>query len=599
VSGSTARTELVGTDLSLETATWDPDRPWAPPRPGFVGRLHLGHETDVTDPVPVTFVVDGHRVAPRLLSHRWDPDLSETAYGLTDSLRVFERKGVRGSVLCADWHFEGAGRVQVLARVPASLPVRVTTASVYADLRADLRVRATPLPRLVEAPAVVRFRVALGGGEPIADLEARPFRDFLARHAPRLHTGSRELARVYEYRWFVVYRNLRRPARWFAGHPMPGELFFEGPVSNWFTAPVGLSFPLHLREARWMRAPRGVQDTLDAWTANRGALRSYAADPLTPAIEFAEHHPLRLGDARAAALDYVLGRGRSARLRGGGMSSFPLTVGSWVTGTEYAPDFFAEAGWDHRRSEMFTAPPQLPRAGEPDSPEATRLTRLARVDTDVWHWAMVNALGGPDLRSRLAKVHLRDGFFRSVGARGHVTSVLGFEAALPFLYADFGPRERAALARALDAWTAPRGLYSTAPSCPAFSPDNTFDGFAYPCCWNGPVWNYATSWVLHALGAVAARTREPALRDRYARAWTRWTASHLTSGEPMVVEHFHPHTGRPYRHIPDYFHSAWLDTFFRDVAVGRLVNVGPLRIEGLPWKEREITLERDGSDAPG
>ena len=66
------------------------------------------------------------------------------------------------------------------------------------------------------------------------------------------------------------------------------ELFFEGPVSNWFTAPIGLSFPLQLREARWMRSPRGVQDTLDAWTRNAGALRSYAADPITPAIEFAE-----------------------------------------------------------------------------------------------------------------------------------------------------------------------------------------------------------------------------------------------------------------------------------------------------------------------
>ena len=59
MSGSTERTELVGTDLSLETATWNTDDPWAPPRPGFVGRLHLGHETDVVDPVPVTFVVDG------------------------------------------------------------------------------------------------------------------------------------------------------------------------------------------------------------------------------------------------------------------------------------------------------------------------------------------------------------------------------------------------------------------------------------------------------------------------------------------------------------------------------------------------------------
>jgi hypothetical protein len=474
----------------------------------------------------------------------------------------------------------------------------VTTISVYADLHAEIPVRTTPLAP-VEAPGVVRLRVSLGGGEPIGDLDARPFADWFARHAPRLHTGSKELAEVYRYRWFVVYRNLRRPSLWFRGHPMPGELFFEGPVSNWFTAPIGLSFPLQLREARWMRSPRGVQDTLDAWTANAGALRSYAADPLTPALELAEHHPLRLGSARDAALQYVLGHGRSARLAGGDMRSFPVTVGSWVNGTEYAPDFFAEVGWDHTRSEMFIDPPALPRSGEPDSPGAGRLTRVARVDTNVWHWALVKALGGPDLRTELARIHLHDGFFRSVGANGPIKNVLGFEAALPFLYADFGPRERSALARAIDAWTAPKGLYSTAPDCPAFGDDNTFRGYAYPCCWNGPVWNYATSWVLHALGAVAGRTKDPALRERFARTWTRWTASHLALGQPMVVEHFHPETGRPYRLLPDYFHSAWLDTFFRHVVMEPLVDAGPLLVENVPWKESEIRIERGVRGSPG
>ena len=327
MSGSTARTELVGTDLSLETATWDVDDPWQPPRPGFAGRLHLGHETDVVDPVPVTFVVDGVPVTPRVLSHRWEYDLTETVYGLTDSLRVAERKGVRGAVLCADWHFLGAGRVEVRPAVPRRIRARVTTISLYAELAAEIGVRATRLEP-VQAPATVRFRVALGDGEPVGDLDALPFEDWFARHAPRPYTGSKELAEVYKYRWFVVYRNLRRPFLWFKDHPMPGELFFEGPVSNWFTAPIGLSFPLQLREARWMRSPRGVQDTLNAWTANAGALRSYAADPLTPAIEFAEHHPLQLGAARDAAFEYVLGRGRSPRLIGGDLQSFPLTAGS-------------------------------------------------------------------------------------------------------------------------------------------------------------------------------------------------------------------------------------------------------------------------------
>ena len=443
----------------------------------------------------------------------------------------------------------------------------MTTICVYADLRADIPVRATPLAP-VEAPATVRFRVALGDGEPIGDLDARPFEDWFARHAPRLHTGSRELAEVYKYRWFVVYRNLRRPFLWFKDHPMPGELFFEGPVSNWFTAPIGLSFPLQLREARWMRSPRGVQDTLNAWTANAGALRSYAADPLTPAIEFAEHHPLQLGAARDAALDYVLGKGRSARLAGGDMHRFPVTVGSWVNGTEYAPDFFAEVGWDHKRSEMFIAPPALPRAGEPDSPQADRLTRVSRVDTDVWHWAMVKALGGPDLRTQLARGTCTTGSSAASASAGRSRACSNFEAALPFLYADFGPRERAALARAIDAWTAPKGLYSTAPDCPAFSRREHVPRLPLPV-----LLERAGLELRHLVGPARARRRRRsarrsrALRERFARAWMQWTASHLTLGQPMVVEHFHPETGRPYRLIPDYFHSAWLDTFFRHVVM--------------------------------
>ena len=105
--------------------------------------------------------------------------------------------------------------------------------------------------------------------------------------------------------------------------------------------------------------------------------------------------------------------------------------------------------------------------------------------------------------------------------------------------------------------------------------------------------------MLHALGAVASRTKEEPLRARFARAWTQWTASHLTLGEPLVVEHFHPDTGRPYRLIPDYFHSAWLDTFFRHVVMEPLVDTGPLLIEGVPWKEGEVSLERGVSGALG
>ena len=43
---------------------------------------------------------------------------------------------------------------------------------------------------------------------------------------------------------------------------------------------------------------------------------------------------------------------------------------------------------------------------------------------------------------------------------------------------------------------------------------------------------------------------------------------------------------------------AWLDTFFRGVVCDGLADVGPLRVDGVPWKDEEISLERDGPGGP-
>ena len=54
----------------------------------------------------------------------------------------------------------------------------MTTISVYAELSAEIGVRATRLEP-VEAPAVVRFRVALGEREPVGDLDFAPPHELL------------------------------------------------------------------------------------------------------------------------------------------------------------------------------------------------------------------------------------------------------------------------------------------------------------------------------------------------------------------------------------------------------------------------------------
>jgi hypothetical protein len=77
-------------------------------------------------------------------------------------------------------------------------------------------------------------------------------------------------------------------------------------------------------------------------------------------------------------------------------------------------------------------------------------------------------------------------------------------------------------------------------------------------------------WEMVALGRVAASTRDAALVALYTRAWRAW---------PPAAE-------------------GWLDTFFRGVVVDGLIDVGPLRVDGVPWKDAEISLERDGPGGP-
>ena len=349
---------------------------------------------------------------------------------------------------------------------------------------------------------------------------------------------------------------------------MPGELFFEGPVSNWFTAPIGLSFPLQLREARWMRSPRGVQDTLERLDGERrrAALLRGRPDHARDRVRRAPPAAARRGARRGARLRARRGPQRAAGGRRTCTASRSRSA-RWVTGTEYAPDFFAEVGWDHRRSEMFIAPPALPRAGAPDSPQADAADPRLRASTPTsgtGRWSTRSA--GPTCATSSCALHLHDGLFRSVGGGAdHERARLRGRAAVPLRRlraaraGRAGPRGRRVDARR-------KGLYSTAPACPAFSADERV-----PRLPRTRAAGTARSGTTRPRGCCTRSARSPRapseapLRERFARAWTQWTASHLALGYPMVVEHFHPETGRPYRLIPDYFHSAWLDTFFRHV----------------------------------
>ncbi|MDA0185240.1 hypothetical protein OJ997_33355 [Solirubrobacter phytolaccae] len=228
MSGSTARTDVVGPGFAID--------------PGLVPGFPRAR---------VTVLVDRVEVTPRVLAHRWDPDFTETVYALTDACRMTERRGLRGDVLCADWSYEGSGRVEVQG-----------------------------------APSARGLRVSLSGGRAVGNLEERPFVKWMATHAPQLTTDSRALAEMYAARWFAAYVDgpgplalKLRDLRW-----MRAVYGVESKLSHWDGAGDPYTPAIELGEHHQVQLAAAREAALNAVVARGG----FAAIP--PRLDQAVWH---------------------------------------------------------------------------------------------------------------------------------------------------------------------------------------------------------------------------------------------------------------------------------------------------------------------
>ena len=86
---------------------------------------------------------------------------------------------------------------------------------------------------------------------------------------------------------------------------------------------------------------------------------------------------------------------------------------------------------------------------------------------------------------------------------------------------------------------------------------------AYECCWNGPIWPFAMSLVLNALGE-AAYVNET-LVDVFLGLFAEYTELHFDLGDrstPCICEHYRPTDAASFSPYTEYFHSEWLNLFF-------------------------------------
>ncbi|OAN55790.1 glycogen debranching protein [Sphingobium sp. TCM1] len=95
------------------------------------------------------------------------------------------------------------------------------------------------------------------------------------------------------------------------------------------------------------------------------------------------------------------------------------------------------------------------------------------------------------------------------------------------------------------------------------------------CQWNGPVWPYQTTQVLHGMANLLDHYRQPGpvTRSAYMRLLRQYAALHYQGDRLDLEEDYHPETGRPIVGLDrshHYFHSG-----FNDLILTGLVGIRP------------------------
>jgi len=644
------------------------------PAPGFAGTLDLVHKTNI----PLLFRT-GLRDGPRMrddVDALWRPSHLLTTVQFGSTVLVRERRTITWDDVAVSeqvWTNTGSEPVTVQTEIDEEwctresdhawgvrsdtahgLPVRMAVAT--SDVRA--------FDGLVVAPgAEVRLltAAALSVDATTTELLDRA-RDRVSTDAvdraiaeycwwfddvPVLETSDPLLDRVWWYRWFILRRNLARPA---VG-ALPGLVVYEGrshkmtknpwrPEGWEFSKLIPLSTPMHALELRWRGGGDEAVAALHALLGHQapdGQLVSgTATDSMHAYANFAGwaagqvallHGADRLRDVLPLLAAQV--RGEAEHLAGA--DGLPVQVDHRLTGKEYQPSFW-----------YFTGYPENPM-------DPAGRTPLKRVDRAVYQY--LNARGVAALSARLdppaaaefEKIadQLRDSisgkmwdpgteFFVDLhhqsDARAPVRNVVGFYPWWTDIADGVGPEPLVRALRDPDGFGTPNPVPSTERRNAMFGSGGGW-GKLFPkgrngCMWNGPTWPYTSSVVLDAVGRTS-RANGHELDALFAELLGSFVRLHFAGRDgrsPYLVEHYDSLTGEPISDEPDYNHSYLIDLLVRYVAgitvtQGRLtvdpldVGLDRLSLRGVQvlgrrvdveWSHGEpVSLVVDGVDVPG
>ncbi|MFE1508643.1 discoidin domain-containing protein [Streptomyces sp. NPDC058726] len=413
-----------------------------------------------------------------------------------------------------------------------------------------------------------------------------PEAEWYEANIPFVDLPDAAIQETYYYRWRVIKHALK----------------YTGPQEGWilseFLGPVGYSAPHggivaaaahHIREARWLRDHRYLDDYIGYWLRGSGSGPKPATDFLNKnTTDWAHQYSFWIADAVVARAS-TDGRWQHA------VSLLPELERQWKG---WAPQFDAEVGlywqtpvWDAMEYTASSYQSDDPyhggdgfrptlnayqygdaraiaallrhRGHRGDDAEADRYDARAhalRVSQERRLW---------DEEDRFYKHVMRDGNpgLRRIADREQI----GF---LPWYFHMAPARHAAAWAQLRDpqGFSAPFGPTTVERRSPWFMHE-ALEG----CCrWNGPSWPFSTSQTLTALANLLIDYPAQPHVDRtdYYAVLRSYALTHRKNGAPYVAEAHHPDEDRwiydSRGHSEDYNHST-----FNDLVLSGLLGIRP------------------------
>ncbi len=596
---------------------------WGEPGLLLSGTLGIGHETDITDVLGIEVYKNGELLHFHSVRNRWTPAYMQTYYR-SEPTSEYSRCGLvaikETKCISADDVFVSELTVMNDDNRPVELEFKIITPlnregdayrvngktkpraikvqydlcgffaiacregekfkkSVPSASKINIRITAAYHPTAAER-ARRRADAALSVKEPFAKEEKR-FNAWFEKNCPRLKTENTDILKVYYYRWYLVKKNTFTPKKLIPEHFIKRSCMYESSTGEWYGCPVGLPVPMQIEEAKWQKNGKLAGDQLENWIDGNGSYRGYIQYTPYAAWRYYLHHK----DKSVIERGYPEFLAYSMKdLDKNDPRSLPVTRGSWPTGAEYQPAFYQhrEISWDYRYDN---------RRKDEVGGEIARLYRLDEITYAIANIAacekMARLLSKTDDAKSLAKRReamteiLKKEFFdadRGVFlSRDYETGKLCDESACYDSFAPFmcGVIRDTELEKSVeklltdDKFLSEFSVTTVEKSCPMFWGDNAIAGPAfadkskpdfYGCCWNGPVWPYANTQVLTALGEIALRDRKR--RRGFISLFENYTDLHFYLSDrslPDIVEHYRHSDGVPFSVTHDYFHSTYID----------------------------------------